>query len=107
MARRLSGTETVAIETAMHDANRMTYPGMQNATATGPDACGAFQAAAALERACLKLCEASEEFEAVLAALARDQDRADVQEAIGAIWETMQLISATHARVWGATAGNA
>ncbi|MBP2228091.1 hypothetical protein J2847_001373 [Azospirillum agricola] len=102
MMRKKLETRGVAARISLHFANR-------NAT-KADDAerrlhfANRREAGRGLEQACASLQDAAEELETVLARLRRPDERADLHEAIGAIMETMQLITATHARLVPAAA---
>ncbi|KAA0678826.1 hypothetical protein [Roseomonas genomospecies 6] len=82
---------------SLQNANQDAYHSMQNAASLHP--ADGLAAKRRLEEACVLLHDAAEDLESALPGMAAPAGRADLNEAIGAIMETLRLVASAHARL--------
>ncbi|TWA59273.1 hypothetical protein FBZ82_12635 [Azospirillum brasilense] len=82
---------------SLQTANQNAYHAMQKAAASLP--ANGVLAKRQLEEACVRLQDAADDLESVLSGMPMPAGRADLNEAIGTIMETLRLVASAHARL--------
>ncbi|AIB11092.1 hypothetical protein ABAZ39_03465 [Azospirillum argentinense] len=82
---------------SLQSANQNAYRNMQKAPLS--HAANGVTAKRQLEEACVLLQDAADDLESVLSGMPVPAGRADLNEAIGTIMETLRLVASAHARL--------
>ena len=93
----ISGFQKGRRGASLQTANQNAYRNMQKAPSSG--SADGVMAKRQLEEACVLLQDAADDLESVLSGMPVPAGRADLNEAIGTIMETLRLVASAHARL--------
>ncbi|WP_149163159.1 hypothetical protein [Azospirillum brasilense] len=93
----ISGFQKGRRGSSLQTANQNAYRNMQ--TASSPHPADGVMTKRQLEEVCVLLQDAANDLETVLSGMPMPAGRADLNEAIGTIMETLRLVASAHARL--------